>query len=370
MKKIYIIIIILLTSILGANAQLYIDGYTSLNTLTIHNEYNFFGNLGFGYNNKKIKIGVEFGLNAGIPYKKQVIPGTGSVTFIDYVEGETYNTSKGSSKKIISVNGNIYSNKGILTFDQFIFGINTEWFIIRTFTEKLKWFDIGVFSGIGFGYYHTYYSVKYFQPYMKVGLELDFNIKNITFFINGDIRYFSALNNIEKQSTEYHSYIQQCIGFGIRYTIPIIAKSKKEKDYSDKANIINNIIINNCNNEKQLDTVVINDTILINNEIMLPTTIFFANDKYNIKKTEYHKLNKAINYINSHNSKVKLIGMASNAGTCEYNKELSLNRCLSVLKYLVKHGVPNKNIEIEPIGKMEAEKYEDALDRCVIIIFE
>ena len=368
MKKICIVIIALLSSILYTHAQLYVDGYTSLNTLTIHNEYDFFGNIGIGYNNKKFKIGVEFGLNAGIPYKNQNIPVTGSVTFGEYVEGETYNTNKISPKRTISINGNIYSNNNILTFNQFVFGINAEWFIIRTFTNKIKWFDIGIFSGIGLGYYHTNYSVKYFQPYIKAGIELDFNIKDATIFLNGDIRYFSALNNVENQTIEYHSYIQQCVGVGIRYTIPINTKSQSSNSINRINNdnkepiIIYNTINANCNANNETDSII--------KIVMLPTTIFFANNRYDIRKTEFDKLDKAADYIKTTNSHVKLIGMASNIGSNKHNKKLSLNRCISVMQYLIDCGVPYNNIEIEPTGDNNAEFKEEPLDRCVIIKFK
>ena len=355
----------MLLSFTYTNAQVYVEGYGGINTLTIKNDYNFTGNFGIGYNNKNVRIGVEIGLSNGLQYTEKPDGGDGKgITFGEYVEGGNYGSTAPSRQQIsINPNGTIVdnSNNKTITGKQLTFGTKAEWFIIRTFTDKLDWFDVGIFSGVGFGYYHSDYTVKYVQPYAKAGLSLNFNVKDVSFFAEGDVRYFSALNGKDKSTDLYHSYIQQCVGVGIRYTIPI-----KEGKSEIEPNI--NILINNNCCESHPDTIreVIRDTVVT----MLPTSIFFLNDSYIIRKTEYRKLDKVICFVKENGTQIKLIGMASKVGNAKHNQDLSLKRCNAVKDYLVNGGIEPCLIDIDAVGDSKSEVYEEATDRCVIIVFE
>ena len=364
------LIFTLLLATLHTNAQqLYVEGYGGVNTFTLSYSYNFTGNIGLGYTNRKIKIGVELGLGTGVPYKKPDIDpsGEGGVTFSDYTNDSYYSTT--NQKKIVTYSGNLYpqSNSKLIFSNQLLFGLNSQWHIIKTFTANCPHFDIGIFSGIGFGYYHTTYNTKIMQPYMKAGIELNFNAKDFTFIINADIRYFAALNGINYQTNEYHSYIQQTVNAGIRYNIPLTTStrgnsSNKNNNNAQPIQITNNIITNCGDSNNSNDTVT--------NTIMLPVTILFANDRYDIRKTEYDKLNNAANYIKQYNLKAQIIGMASNVGTHKHNQTLSFKRCQAVYNYLVNNDVFPNQLEIIPLGDNNSEPIEEPLDRCVIIKFE
>jgi outer membrane protein OmpA-like peptidoglycan-associated protein len=345
----------------------YVEGYGGVNTLTLKYDYNLAGQFGIGYNDRKIKIGAEIGISNGMPYIENQDGKGNGITFGDYTEGGNYN-SEGSVKRIsVAPSGNIYSTstikKKVVTANQLTFGANFEWFIIKTFTDKVDWFDVGLFSGIGLGYYHSDYNVKYLQPYAKAGLSLNFNVNNVSFLIKSDVRYFSALNGKDKNTDIYHCYLQQCVGVGVRYTIPI--KSNK----CDKSTV--NVIVNN-NCQERVDTIkdIIRDTIIDSKIKMLPASIFFLNDSYFIRKTEYRKLNETIQFIKENASHVKLIGMASKVGDSKHNQELSLNRCNAVKDYLINGGLNPDSIDIEPLGDTKSERYEEATDRCVVIVFE
>lgn len=367
-KKI-LLIISLLAFTYPVNAQFYVEGYGGVNTMTLKNDYNFTGNFGLGYNNKNIRIGVELGLSNGVSYTDKHDGGDGKgITFGDYEEGGTYGSAPSRQKILINPNGTIveaYDNKNnLIIAKQLTFGAKAEWFIIKTFTDKVEWFDVGIFSGVGFGYYHSNYTVKYYQPYAKAGLSLNFNVKNVSFFAEGDVRYFSALNGKDKVTDIYRSYIQQCVGVGIRYTIPI--KGNKP-DVEPNVNIVIN---NNC--QACPDTVkeVIRDTIFEKKIVMLPTSIFFLNDSYTIRKMEHRKLDKVIEFVKENDTRIKLIGMASKIGSTKHNQELSVNRCNAVKEYLINGGVKSCLIDTKPMGDTESEKYEEATDRCVVIVFE
>ena len=363
MKKKYVyilsVIFTLLLTPIYAHAQIYIEGYGGVNTFTLPYGYNFTGNVGFGYNNKKVKIGVEAGLGTGIGYKYSDDPsgGVGGVSFSDYVDGESYNSTP---KKVITNSGNLYPTikNNMIFANQFNFGVNSEWFIINTFTDKSKWLDIGIFSGIGFAHHHAADS-SFFQPYVKAGLELNFNVKDVTFLINGDIRYFVALKGINNQTNPYHSYIQQTVNVGLRYTIPIVSG---EHEHGQKTGANNNIISVNVYNTCKQDTVT--------KMIPLPTTILFANDRYDIRKTEIGKLESAVEHMKDYDLHVELIGMASSVGRHNHNQVLSLQRCQSIRDYLIEHGIEEEKIKINPLGDTNSEIKEEALDRCVIMVFE
>jgi outer membrane protein OmpA-like peptidoglycan-associated protein len=121
-----------------------------------------------------------------------------------------------------------------------------------------------------------------------------------------------------------------------------------------------------------VDTIkdIVRDTIVDTKVKMLPASIFFLNDSYFIRKTEYRKLNETIQFVKENASRVKLIGMASKVGGSEHNQELSINRCNAVKDYLVNGGIRSDLIDIEPVGDTKSESYEEATDRCVVIIFE
>ena len=362
MLKKYIGVIFTLLLTFQLNAQIYIEGYGGVNTLTLPKAYNFTGNIGFGYNNRKIKIGIEAGLGTGIGYKYSEDPsgGIGGVSFSDYVEGETYNSTS-TPKKSISNSGNIYptiTNKMIFA-NQFSFGLSTEWFIINSFTNKSPLFDIGLISGIGFSHHHVS-DTSIYQPYVKAGLELNFNIKNVTFLLNGDIRYFVALNGVDNQTNAYHSYIQQTINVGVRYTIPVVHNRVRGED---RGNNLSSACVYNYYITKQ-------DTTVISKVVPLPTTILFANNRYDIRDIEIRKLESAIKYIKDYNLNVEIIGMASNIGKHDYNEILSQKRCQSVQNYLISHGVGAEKIKINALGDSRSEIIEEDLDRCVLIVFE
>jgi len=362
-----LLIIITLISSTYINSQVYVEGYGGVNTFTLKYDYNLAGNFGIGYNDRKIKIGTEIGISNGIPYIENHDDVGKGITFGDYTEGGNY-SSEGTIKKIsVAPSGNVYTtntNKSkVVTANQLTFGAIAEWFIIKTFTDKIDWFDIGLFSGIGFGYYHSDYNVKYLQPYAKTGLSLNFNVKNVSFLIKSDMRYFSALNGKDKNTDIYHSYLQQCVGVGVRYTIPI-------KSNIHDNSTVNVIVNNNC--QEHVDTIkyIVRDTIIDTKVKMLPASIFFLNDSYFIRKTEYRKLNETIQFVKENASRVKLIGMASKVGDSKHNQELSINRCNAVKDYLVNGGISSYLIDIEPIGDTKSEMYEEATDRCVVIVFE
>jgi OOP family OmpA-OmpF porin len=64
-------------------------------------------------------------------------------------------------------------------------------------------------------------------------------------------------------------------------------------------------------------------------------------------------LNNAINYINSSNSKFRIVGATDTRGTDRYNQRLSERRANNVKNYLIQHGVDQSKLEV--VGRGEKD---------------
>jgi OOP family OmpA-OmpF porin len=78
----------------------------------------------------------------------------------------------------------------------------------------------------------------------------------------------------------------------------------------------------------------------------------FDSDKFNIRKADEAKLDKAVEFVKKHpNSVVKIEGHTDSIGTEEYNQKLSERRAEAVKNYFIKKGATKTNISITGYGE-------------------
>ncbi len=78
--------------------------------------------------------------------------------------------------------------------------------------------------------------------------------------------------------------------------------------------------------------------------------INFQFSKSEIDPDSYDYLNRLAQVLKRTNSKVKITGHTDNVGSAEFNLNLSKERALSVLEYLVEQGVPRANLSYDYLG--------------------
>lgn len=102
--------------------------------------------------------------------------------------------------------------------------------------------------------------------------------------------------------------------------------------------------------------------------------IYFDFDKYYIRKDAYIELQKLVKYLKNHPEvTIELSSHADSRGTDPYNMELSKNRALSTVTYLVENGIDVKRIKAYYFGEEflvndcntpeECEEYGHQLNR-------
>jgi outer membrane protein OmpA-like peptidoglycan-associated protein len=75
--------------------------------------------------------------------------------------------------------------------------------------------------------------------------------------------------------------------------------------------------------------------------------IYFAYDSYTLEPTFYSFLQKVVRVVNSHSDlRIEIIGNTDGDGSDEYNMKLSMNRALTVQRYLEKNGISATRISI------------------------
>ncbi len=79
--------------------------------------------------------------------------------------------------------------------------------------------------------------------------------------------------------------------------------------------------------------------------------INFDFSKSDIEPESYDYLNRLAEVLKRTRSKVRITGHTDNMGSDEYNLNLSKERALSVLNYLVEQGVPRTNLSYDYLGK-------------------
>ena len=79
--------------------------------------------------------------------------------------------------------------------------------------------------------------------------------------------------------------------------------------------------------------------------------INFDFSKSDIEPESYDYLNRLAEVLKRTRSKVRITGHTDNMGSDEYNRNLSKERALSVLNYLVEQGVPRANLSYDYLGK-------------------
>ena len=77
----------------------------------------------------------------------------------------------------------------------------------------------------------------------------------------------------------------------------------------------------------------------------------FENRSYVLDTLSFNELNKVLKILKRNKERsLKVVGHTDNNGSIKSNKTLSIQRCRAVKKYLVKHGIPSKRIQVEGKG--------------------
>ncbi|RAV99908.1 OmpA family protein [Pseudochryseolinea flava] len=91
-----------------------------------------------------------------------------------------------------------------------------------------------------------------------------------------------------------------------------------------------------------LEKAVAGSVVVLNN-------IFFEFDKFDLKDSSIPELNKILTFLTENpRVKVEIAGHTDNAGTADYNRQLSLKRAQSVFNYLVEKGIDSRRLQ--PMG--------------------
>lgn len=169
--------------------------------------------------------------------------------------------------------------------------------------------------------------------------------------------------------TDTHGFVRMPVKKDSRYRF-IASKENYEKS----SNVLN------------VPEEVEKDTTVFDVKIVLDTTgytqdilaglkkIYFDFDKYYIRKDAYIKLKKLVQYLNNHPEvTLELSSHADSRGTDKYNMELSENRALSTVTFLVENGIDIKRITAYYFGEEflvndcntpeECEEYGHQLNR-------
>lgn len=114
------------------------------------------------------------------------------------------------------------------------------------------------------------------------------------------------------------------------------------KYFIDNVSIIDETISNHS--IKRLDSLTIGNSLIIRN-------IYFDFDKFQILDNSFPLLDSLANYMKTHDRTIiQIIGHTDNAGTQEYNHDLSYNRASEVVKYLISKGVSKEQLSAIGFG--------------------
>lgn len=100
-------------------------------------------------------------------------------------------------------------------------------------------------------------------------------------------------------------------------------------------------------------TVNNSDTGVVTDAASILKGIEFDLNSDRILPSNIEILNNAINYINSSNSKFRIVGATDTRGTDRYNQRLSERRANNVKNYLIQHGADQSKLEV--VGRGEKD---------------
>lgn len=107
------------------------------------------------------------------------------------------------------------------------------------------------------------------------------------------------------------------------------------------------------------------DALEVGNEIVL-RNIYFDFDKATIKPESTRQLAILLDVLKKYPSmKIQIVGHTDSVGSANYNKKLSQRRSQAVVDYLVARGISPKRLSALGMGKEQAGKMTDELDRRV-----
>lgn len=93
-----------------------------------------------------------------------------------------------------------------------------------------------------------------------------------------------------------------------------------------------------------LDKPTVGNTVTLQN-------VFFDTDKYDLKPESFYELNKLVDFLkNNPTLRIELGGHTDNAGKEPHNLELSQNRAMAIVKYLVSKGIDNSRLTAKGYG--------------------
>lgn len=111
-------------------------------------------------------------------------------------------------------------------------------------------------------------------------------------------------------------------------------------DSMNPTNITENIVLVSVENMKELGL-----SVRINN-------IFFDYDKYELKPESFPELERLVRFLKENpDAKVELSGHTDNAGTDDYNENLSAKRAQAVVDYLIAQGCKKEFLKSKGYGK-------------------
>jgi outer membrane protein OmpA-like peptidoglycan-associated protein len=93
-----------------------------------------------------------------------------------------------------------------------------------------------------------------------------------------------------------------------------------------------------------LDKPAVGNTVTLEN-------VFFDTDKYDLKPESYYELNKLVDFLKKNPTlRIELGGHTDNAGKEPHNLELSQNRAMAIVNYLVDKGIDRSRLTAKGYG--------------------
>ncbi len=195
-----------------------------------------------------------------------------------------------------------------------------------------------------------YTFTKYFWK-IDDKLIIDSTNFNYTFDCTGNYNIKMEVEAVNKETKESTAF---CVSKNVK----VVAEEMILAD--NNSNTENNSISDEDNNSDSL----INNTGYGTASLKL-NNIYFDFDKFNIRESEIHTLNKNIDILKQYSdSKIKIVAHTDSRGPAAYNQILSEKRAKSVYNYIIDNGI-DKNRIIEVTGKGESNLVNNCKDKIV-----
>ncbi|HWA33566.1 MAG TPA: OmpA family protein, partial [Cyclobacteriaceae bacterium] len=147
---------------------------------------------------------------------------------------------------------------------------------------------------------------------------------------------------------EYLIVLTQGADYGLYVSHPGYLFKSLNFNYEVKENLVPVAL------DVALDPVATGASVVLNN-------IFFDLNRFELKEKSMTDLDKVVRFLNENkNVRIEIGGHTDDAGTPEYNLQLSQKRVQSVASYLVDHGIPATRLLQKGYGESKPLKPNDS----------